>query len=282
MKRYIGKLLLKAFVAAMTVTSFFGVFITLVENEIKWQIKIWIVIGVFAISFLAVFLVLFGRGRRKISEFNKIEINAMYGDILKVRRWRRKARKPVVVIHVNSAFDIDVEDDLNVPNPIVSSDTLHGQWVNKIISKKIMTLDQLRKEIEKAIKIAELPIDKQLPNKSGNKTNYETGSTIFIETENCTYMLFALSEFDEKNHVVEKTKTEYCNLITHLINETSRCQGRTVYIPIMGTGLSMFGISPIDALDTIKGTAEKEKLHLKSSINIVVPYDYAKRASIYD
>lgn len=282
MKRYIGELLLKAFMAAMTVTSFFGVFITLVQSEIVWQTKIWIVIGVFSASFLMVFLVLFGRGRRKISDFNKIEINAMYGDILKVRRWRKKARKPVVVIHVNSAFDVDVEDELNIPNPNISVGTLHGQWVNRIINKKIMTIDELRERIEKAIEVAKLPVDKVLPNKPGNKINYEIGSTIFIETKNCTYMLFAFSEFDENNHVVEKTKSDYCNLISHLIDETSKCQGRDVYIPLMGIGFSKFVISPSDALDVIKGAALSKKTSLKSKINIVVPYNCAKRTSIYD
>ena len=281
MKTFIKKRLLTAFITTMTSTSFVGLFVTLLPNIADWPIKFLIILGIAFILFVTISLILIFVKKRTIGSFNNVKISAMYGDVLKIKK-KKKGSIPVVVIPVNSAFDYIVEEKLNQRAPIVSKKTIHGQWIIKLTQGKEELIEQLGKEINHSIQEMSPKIVETLKEKRGNQTNYELGSHIFIERDDCGYLLFALSEFDENNHVKEKMKSVYCELIKKLMDATDGCQGRDAYIPIMGTGLSLFGISHKDAFEEIKAAALNKKMSLKSNINIVVFYGDIKKASIYD
>ena len=205
----------------------------------------------------------------------------MYGDILKIQS-NGFRDKPVVVIPVNSAFDYIVEDSLDVESPIVSPKTLHGKWILKMTNNDDAKIESLKSDIEKGIAASKLTIEKILDNKRGNQKEYRLGSTIFVEREECTYMLFALTDFDENNHVIERNVRTYSNLMNDFVNETSRCQGRDVFVPVMGVGLSLFGLDHKHAFEIMKATIINQKNVLKSSINIVIFDGDREKVSIYD
>ena len=278
---YVKKQLLNALRFAVTFSSFIGVFIALIPFDEKWWINAITIASVFVLSFVIVALILLMKRKRKIGECNNVSINAMYGDILNINVKNNEV-KPVIVIPVNSAYDYIVEDNLDIENPIVSPKTLHGKWIVKITNGEAEKIEQLRKDIEKGIKVSGLEVIKRLENKRGNKEQYKLGSAIFVERDDCTYLLFALTDFDEKNHVVERHVRIYSNLINDLINETGRCQGRDVYVPVMGVGLSLFGLDHKHAFEIMKATIINQKNTLKSSINIVIFDGDRDKVSIYD
>lgn len=278
---YIKRQLLNSLRFSVAFSSFVGVFIALIPFDGRWWINAVIIASVFSISFALSAIILLTRRKRKIGECNNVSIYAMYGDILSIKA-EGDEEKPVVVIPVNSAYDSIVEDDLDIENPIVSKKTLHGKWVMKITNGEEGRITQLKNDIEKGIKASGLEVIDRLEGKRGNKERYKLGSAIFIERSDCTYLLFALTDFDEKNHVIEKPIRVYSNLINDLVNETGRCQGRDVYVPVMGVGLSLFGLDHKRAFDIMKATITNQKNTLKSSINIVVFDGDKDKVSIYD
>ena len=280
-KPYVKKQLQKSLTISITFSSFVGVFVALIPMDEKWWIKIIVILSVFLASFVIVFVYLLSRKKRIVAEWNNVKINAMYGDLLNLHI-DKEAGKPVVVIPVNSSYDCDVEDDLNVKDPIVSSKTLHGKWIRKIAGDKADALSQLKNDIEQGIKTGGLRIVESLPNKRGNKDRYKLGSTIFVERDDYTYLLFALTDFDEQNHVIERTIKDYTRLINDLVIATNQCQGRDVYIPLMGTQMSLFGLDCARAYEIMKAAFINQKSSLKSSITFVIYNGDKDKVSIYD
>ena len=231
---YIKNTLKNSLKFAVALSSFCGLFVSLIPFA-KWYIKIYIIIGLFLLSFFLYFLCYMCTTQVIIAKRNNVVIRTMYGDVLKIKK--KKNNKPVVVIPVNSAFDYKLEDELNINNPIVSSKTIHGQWIRYMKNEKNISEEQLGNLINK--EIINLSVVKELKNKRGNTVQYKTGSSVFIENDDCTYMLFALTDFDENNRVIEEKKSKYNKLIEILIETIDKCQGRDVYVPIMGTGLSL-------------------------------------------
>ena len=214
----------------------------------------------------------------KISSRGSISIEAMYGDILKIKN---KKEKPVIVIPVNSSFDSIVENDLNIKNRIIEGSSIHGQWLTKYASSKD-SLEELQKEINLGIKKQNLiPICK-LTNKRGNKNVYPLGSHIFIEKNDYTFLLFALTEFDDCNKVVKKDAEVFVDLMAKLMDSTDYCAGHHVYIPIMGTKIALFGITPSQSFEYIKSAALNKKQSLRTSITIVICNENRGKVSIYD
>ena len=280
--KFIKKQLFKSLKIAASISSFLGVFVALIpcdKDEYGWLKKI-IIIGSF---FVAVFIVLticfLAINKRKIGSCNNVSVNVMYGDILNIKSPKEK---PVVVIPVNSSYDYIVEDSLDVENPIVSKKSLHGKWVLKLTNNEKDKLNQLKRDIEKGIKASGLAPEIIIPEKRGNKERYKLGSAIFIEREDCTYLLFAFTDFDKENHVIEKHIKVYVGLINDLIIQTGRCQGRDVYVPVMGVGLSLFGLDHKGAFGIMKTAIINQKNTLKSSINIVIYTGDKDKISIFD
>ena len=276
---YFKKQILGALKIAVSVSSFFGVFIALIPFGF-WWINIIIIGSVFLVLFCGLTLFFMNKKTRKVFSLNNVSFNIIYGDILNIKM--NNDKKPIVVIPVNSAFDYIVEDNLDVKNPIISSKSLHGKWIKKIANDEINKIERLKMDINKGIESSCLVETNNLVNKRGNTKMYELGSAIFIERDDCTYMLFALTDFDENNHVIERTVSTYSNLINKFVAEIDRCQGRNVYVPIMGVGLSLFGLDYKRALEIMKTSIINHKNTLRSSVNIVI-YDGDKdKVSIFD
>ena len=281
-KEYVRKQLMKSISIAVSISSFVGVFIALIPSgNICWQIKMCIIVSSFFVAFVVRSFFLLLKRKRRLFSVRGVEINIMYGDLLKIKG-KDKDRKPVVVIPVNSSFDCIVEDNLNIPNPIVSKETLHGKWIIKITGGDKKKINQLKKDIDNGIRVSGLVAEKTLKNKRGNNKVYKLGSAILIDRDDCGYLLFALSEFDENNHVIEQRRGLFPELMDDLVAAISRCQARDVFIPVMGVGLSLFGLDHKQAYGYLKASIYKRLDTLKSSVTIVIFSGDRDKISIYD
>ena len=85
-------------------------------------------------------------------------------------------------------------------------------------------------------------------------------------------MLCALTDFDEHNIVIPRPVDTFAKLINKLISDINNCQGRPIYIPIMGVGLSGFGIDHKNSFSLTKEALLSKKLTLRNNVTIVI-YD---------
>lgn len=198
-------------------------------------------------------------------------ISLIYGDL-----WRygfpkfdlfcKKNR--IVVVNVNTTFDTIV-DPPGVNKALVSSKTVHGQWLNQMI-KSGVTVETIDSMIKKSLgEQGVYPISK-LSKKRGNCDNYPKGTIASCRHKNTIFYLIALSEFDENNNA-QNTLEELRITILKLIEFIDKnSQNADIYIPLMGSGISRTGIDDATALEVLKSNLKiyKEKLH--GNVNIVV------------
>lgn len=113
---------------------------------------------------------------------------------------RKKIRKNIVVIPVNTAFDTHVTRKFEgESNPVVSDMTIHGQWLSRMeqSGENLTDLDKRISDSLTCLGYAVVSVEKSA---SGKCKVYEIGSVAVIETKNAVYFLLAISEFDEANH----------------------------------------------------------------------------------
>lgn len=135
------------------------------------------------------------------------------------------AKKGVVIIPVNDYFDTTVD------NRIIAADTIHGRFIEKFFKRKISDLDN---KINTALR-GEIPTD--VPNRAeGKKKRYSLGTCAILDEGENTYILVALTKFDENNHAFIPL-SEYGTIIQKIINKSSiTANSRPVYMPLLGSG----------------------------------------------
>lgn len=137
-------------------------------------------------------------------------------------------QKGIICIPVNEYFDTHVGDG------VVSAKTLHGIFINKFYADRIPELEK--------------KIQEQLP-KGRHKTHsrriegcpekiYDLGTCVDIREGENTYVLFALTHFDD-NDKANVSRAEYTEVTRLLMEHLSKiAEGKPVYMPLFGTGLS--------------------------------------------
>lgn len=201
-------------------------------------------------------------------------INACYDDIMKLGFENNKNNKKIVVIPVNTCFDTIVDEDITrVEKPLVSPNTIHGRWINKIIQNG-MSLEELDNRIKNNLisqKIVPIYIIPKEEKSRGKNEEYEQGTIAIVKGKNDTdFFLLALSRFDKNNNAQCK-KDELIEAIHKLvIFYNKNGQGYDLYLPLMGTNLSRVGITHQEALNILKSSFRLYSDEIHGRINIVV------------
>lgn len=135
------------------------------------------------------------------------------------------AKKGVVIIPVNDYFDTTVD------NRVIAADTIHGKFIEKFFKGRI---SELNDKIDTALR-REVPTD--MPNRAeGKKKRYPLGTCAVLDEGENTYILVALTNFDENNHASILLK-EYGAIIRKIINvSATTANSRPVYMPLLGSG----------------------------------------------
>ena len=141
----------------------------------------------------------------------------------------------IIVIPVNDFFDTHVGDG------VISRNSVHGQFVTKVFKDR--TID-LRGRIARALE-TERPVEEVTRRINGTNTKrYPLGTCVNIYDGGKTYVLFALTTFDEHDTASVAPSEIHgiiSKLMTHLLNTA---EDNPVYIPVFGTKLSRLGKSP--------------------------------------
>lgn len=240
-----------------------------------------IVLGVLVYSILWVLL----SNTECIWERGASKIIVMYGDILKIAQkklWYRRTQQPkIIVIPVNTNFDTIV-DSQTVPNPLVSKKTIHGKWLLQYADEMNKTPEQIEQDIFAfldAKHVAFEPVDRP----RGSQRKYPAGTCAMLQgNNNASFLLLALSEFDEHNtaHATKEGLISVLYSLIEFINQQS--QGVDCFMPLLGTGLSRTCFTHKESLHTILSTLDLYNDQIIGRISVVVYGGDKSNVSIYD
>ena len=191
-------------------------------------------------------------------------IKVIKGDIFTYALGKRSKKKRIVVIPVNTAFDVHVTTQLeNDPAPMVSSNTLHGNLLIRIKKSNI-------EELEIAERIRENLRINMLIKGDEEKLDLPIGTIASLDFGSSTIYMLAISKFNAKNKA-RSSKNDIQTAITKLLEYyDDKGQGYDLYLPLMGTGLSRAYLSNQESYDIIKSTLLKNKDRLQGKINIII------------
>ena len=194
----------------------------------------------------------------------------IFGDLFRFGFENRSERKNILVIPVNTAFDTKVTRRLEGEYyPLVSENTLHGQWITRM-SKSGANWDDIDKRIEESLyRLGFVPKNEEIKSK-GKRKIYPKGSVAIVEMEKAAFFLIAIADFNEQNSASSCPK-DIEHALDVLIEVYDRQgQGYDMYLPLIGTGRSRSGLSMREAYELITGKIIENKNRIHGRVHLVL------------
>lgn len=171
---------------------------------------------------------------------------------LKIEQGDLFDKKGIIVIPVNEYFDTHVGDG------IISPTSVHGKWIKQFYEDKIFDLDDIIRQ--------KLSVCTPIGNTRrgiAKAEKYELGTCIDIAEGNSTYVLVALTHFNNANHAYLERR-DYPVVFDKLMSHLQDMQiEEPIYMPLIGTGLSRLGRSPQRILNFLVDTIDFKYSELK-------------------
>lgn len=201
---------------------------------------------------------LFNRPSKLELEINKrTKLTIEKGDVF------ASSEKGVCVIPVNEYFDTHLGDG------IVNPQSVHGQFLFKFSDK----LPKWRRDIDNQLsKIEELPKIRHRDLVEGlPQSRYPLGTCVRIIDEERIFILVAVARFNRDEHV-DVAAEEYPEVIRKMYNGIENLQdGKAVYLPLVGSGISGYQLNEMQMLNTIVQAAHNaDKLAITNGIHICI------------
>lgn len=257
------KIFIENFFIYIGITSAFFTIIGLIwSNDISSffdkneNYKIYFIITVVALNLLFAGFSIRRKNRLSLDITKKVHANVYYDDLFQ--------SKGIIVIPVNDYFDTIVDDR------IISSNTIHGKFINKFFKDNEK---ELKQKINRSLSTIEV-VETNLNRKQGNRKRYPLGTIAIVKQEEKTFFLLALTRFNN-NHRAEITKSEYQRIIMDLFDFTEQySQGFKINLPLIGNGHSGVELSEQKLLEFILFSITlNNKLTLLNGVDIILYKD---------
>lgn len=178
-----------------------------------------------------------------------------------------------VVIPVNEYFDTLVNET------IINKATIHGQFIQKYYRDDHTKLHEETELYFSQNKIKGKEVTRK--GSDGYKKKYPLGTCAIIKKDNTNFVLLALTHFDEDDHAYVEL-SEFGRSISTMCKELAdKVEDKSIYMPLMGMGMSRINQSGQFILkyilDTIVGIKD---LAIQKGINIVVFPPVAKTLNL--
>lgn len=201
---------------------------------------------------------LFNRPSKLELEINKrTKLTIEQGDIF------ASSEKGACVIPVNEYFDTHLGDG------IINPQSVHGQFLSKFSEK----LSQWRQDIDSQLsKKEELPKVRHRGMVDGlPQSRYPLGTCVRIIDGERLFILVAVTRFNKEEHV-DVAAEEYPEVIRKMYNGIEDLQdGKAVYMPLIGSGISGYQLNEMQMLNTIVQAAHNaDKLAITNGIHICI------------
>lgn len=233
------------------------------------------VAALLAVAFVASVAELRLRRTRTVWSNGCAEISVEYGDLFGLAAESRC----MCIIPVNDAFDTLVDEPGSVPKPLVSPRTLHGQWVGKALSGGL-SLRDIDGRMDDVLAEADVACVRERARGKGK--HYPIGTVAPFVVGDTTYLLTAVSRFDEDNVAGSAAQDVVAAIASALACHNKIGQGCDLLIPLMGTGMSRAHLSHIDALNLVLSECMLSREILSGRVRVVVYEGDRPKVSIWD
>jgi len=237
----------------------------------------------FISSSLLVVLVL---KRKRIWTKGKNSVYAQYGDLFKMSFLAKEKNNRIVVIPFNDTFETIVESISETINkPLVSANSIHGQWIGEYCDNMGVTVDELNTRIQKNLKVQSIKPKKiytREEKERGNLNSYDIGTIATIDGPNkVKFLLLVISTFDSNNNA-RSTKRNIRESVYDLIEYyDKKGQSDQLYMPLIGTGHSRADLSHEQSLRIIKSCILDSDKKIHGKMNVVVYEKDRDKVSIF-
>lgn len=197
-------------------------------------------------------------------------IDVVAVDIFDIPAQKEPLEKVNIVIPVNTSFETRIEGKYGgVAIPLVSENTIHGQWIKFMNNKgfRCLELDDL---IELGLKKNSIVKCGVCNSVVGKNDIYPIASTVIVPAENTNFYLTVISRFNEKNKA--ESEIPYVReAIDSLINLYDiEGQGFDIYIPLIGSGRSRTGMTLQESYELIVESIMNRKNEIYGRVHITI------------
>lgn len=241
------------------VEKIFSFFLNSQDCAPTWIFIILILVAPFLVAFCEAF---------PVTEMNIVlddvgtTIKVQFGDLFKC--------EGMIAIGVNDYFDTEIE------NGIISPTSLHGMFIKKVVGTEMGKFE--------AFLHNELPSENGCKNDSrqrGKKVKYPVGTTVVYSQGKNGYLLTAISEMNEKNEAHSNMALITSSTFEMLRKARSCCNGKPLFMPLWGTGLSRTNMRPKHVLMNLLTAIYYEAKQSKITNNITIVI-YEKMLTKFD
>ncbi len=192
----------------------------------------------------------------------KITINIQDSLMVTVEEGDIFKKKGIICIPFNNFFDTDIEN-------LIDPNSLPGRLIKNVWKGKQL---DLHSAIEKSLNEQNI---KGLTNCKRAKstaytTSYPLGTCALIEKDDNLYCLISQTRYDE-NDELSIERSEFNDVVGQLLQFLAKHAGtKTVYMPILGSGITPLKRSPQRILNNILSIIDFEyPIHLEGGLHIV-------------
>ena len=215
------------------------------------------VVLLIASAFGGISFLLFKKKKIQLSINKRTKLSTYYGDLFNEQGIR--------VIPVNEYFDTHLGDG------IIAYNTIHGKFLARLTAH----INELRRMIDDQLALKDtLPSNRVGTLVEGLPQNrYPLGTTIRVTINNQTYLLVAVTRFNENEHV-EVDDSEYMGIMQKMFYSVEQLNdAQTVNIPLIGGGQAGFGYTNMQLLNImVQSACLTDRLAVVNGINIIL-YD---------
>lgn len=280
---------------ALKILGFVFTLFAIVLSFVTWEeigiakvgTRLLILLVICIVSFISSsLLVVLVLKRKRIWTKGKNSVYAQYGDLFKMSFIAKEKNNRIVVIPFNDTFDTIVESlSEKIDKPLVSPNTIHGQWIGKYCDNMGVTVEELDARIQKNLKVQGIEPKKiytREEKERGNLKSYDIGTIATIDGPNkVKFLLLVISTFDSNNNA-RSAKRIVRESVEDLIDYyDSKGQSEQLYMPLIGTGNSRADLTHEQSLRVIKSCILDSDKKVHGEINVVVYEKDRDKVSIF-
>jgi hypothetical protein len=178
----------------------------------------------------------------------------------------------IKVIPFNEYFDVIIDD------VIISKNSLNGIFIDKMINKENINLEELNKKIENELLNKKISVNHN--RKKGKKIKYKLG-TLY---EYKDYFLTAMTKFDNDNRAKISQKEFLEFLLEFWENIDIKYNNRKIIVPLLGSGITRFerNIKPQELLSQIIWIFKLSQISLKFGLKIIIHEGQKEQINLYE
>lgn len=197
-------------------------------------------------------------------------IDVVAVDLFDIPAKKGPLEKVNIVIPVNTSFETRIEGKHGeVVIPLVSENTIHGQWI-KYMNNKGLRSQKLDDLIELGLKKNGVVKCGVCNSVVGKNDIYPIASTAIVPIDNTNFYLTAVSKFNKKN-IAESEISYIRDALNSLIDMYDiEGQGFDLYIPLIGSGRSRTGMTLQESYELMVESIINRKNEIYGRIHITI------------